>query len=222
LPSVLTILMMQIESLTQKPDRAGRYLVKFSDGSTMRLYRQTVEDFGLYAGLELSTEDISRLRIAAGQMSAKMRAVRIVAASNVSGKDLEQRLIRKGESAVQAKEAVQWMQDLNLVDDKRTAEQLVESCIRKGYGLSRAKQLLYEKRIPKELWEEALEQYPDQTDRIEEFLRSRLQGSWQERDLKRAIDALLRRGHSYSDIRQALDRMKTDTDDFREDDEWQI
>ena len=64
----------------------------------MRLYRQTVEDFGLYAGLELSDEQMMRLAESAGDTSAKMRAVRIVAASNVSSRDLEQRLVRKGQT----------------------------------------------------------------------------------------------------------------------------
>lgn len=213
---------MQIDSIAQSPDRAGRYLIKFSDGSTMRLYRQTVEDFGLYTGRELSDHEISKLREAAGQMSAKMRAVRIVAASNVSKSDLEQRLIRKGESKTQAKAAVEWMSEMNLLDDTRTARQLVESCIRKGYGLSRAKQALYEKQIPKELWEEVLADYPDQTERILQFLRSRLGNAWEPRDLKRATDALLRRGHSYSEIRRALEGLEADLEDFREDDQWQI
>ena len=100
---------MRIEQLAQSADRAGRYLVKFSDGTVMRLYRQTVEDFALYTGLELTGEQLAALRTAAGQMSAKMRAVRIVSASSVSQKDLEQRLVHKGESPQQAKEAVQWM-----------------------------------------------------------------------------------------------------------------
>ena len=34
---------------------------------------------------------------------------------------------------------------------------------------------------------------------------------------KRAIDALLRRGHSYGAIRQALNELSLDTDDFPED-----
>ena len=182
----------------------------------MRLYRQTVEDFGLYTGLEMAAEDVSRLREAAGQMSAKMRAVRIVAASNVSKTDLQQRLIRKGESAKQAAEAVQWMEDLKLVDDRATAEQIVQRCIRQGYGKARAKQALYEKQIPKDLWEEALADYPDQTDSITDFLRSRLGSSWDERDLKRAMDALVRRGHSYSQIRQGLQNLELDMDEFPE------
>ena len=182
----------------------------------MRLYRQTLEDFGIYTGLEMTDEEISRLRTAAGQMSAKMRAVRIVAASNVSKSDLEQRLIRKGESAKQAREAVQWMEDLNLVDDRVTAEQTVQRCIRQGYGKARAKQALYEKQIPRELWEEVLADYPDQTDSITQFLRNRLGEGWDERDLKRAMDALVRRGHNYSQIRKALQNLEMDIDDYLE------
>ena len=52
---------MRIDRLASSPDRAGRYFVKFEDGSTMRLYRQTVEDFGLYTGKELSEQDMGSL-----------------------------------------------------------------------------------------------------------------------------------------------------------------
>ena len=82
---------MRIDLLKTSPDRAGRYFVKFEDGSTMRLYRQTVEDFGLYTGKELSEADMESLAEAAGKMSAKMRAVRIVSATSVSKRDLQQR-----------------------------------------------------------------------------------------------------------------------------------
>ena len=181
----------------------------------MRLYRQTVEDFGLYTGAELSAETMKQLRTAAGAMSAKMRAVRIVSASNVSVNDLEHRLIQKGEDPKQARQAVQWMEDLNLLDDRKTAEQVVSRCISKGYGLARAKQALYEKRIPKEYWQEALEDYPDQTEKIVDFLRSRLDSDSDERDVRRAMDALLRRGHSYSEIQRGLEQLSLD-EDFRE------
>ena len=208
---------MRIDSLKTSPDRAGRYWVCFDDGTKMALYRQTVEDFGLYSGMELTETEMASLRTAAGQMSAKMRAVRIVSASSVSKKYLEQRLVRKGEDPLQAKEAVQWMEDLHLVNDRNTAEQIVHSCISKGYGLQRAKQALYEKRIPKEYWEEALSDYPDQWEKIEAFLRSRLDEDSDEKQRKKAIDALLRRGHSYGTIRQVLNALSFDTEEYFED-----
>ena len=208
---------MRIDSLKTSPDRAGRYWVRFEDGSSLALYRQTVEDFGLYSGLELEDCQLEKLREAAGRMSAKMRAVRIVSASSVSKRELEKRLVQKGEDPQQAKDAVAWMEDLDLLDDKKTAEQIVYRCIQKGYGLSRAKQALYEKRIPKNLWDEVLEDYPDQCDKIVDFLRSRLSGNSDEKEVKRAIDALMRRGHSYSAIKRGLDRLSLDWEDFRED-----
>ena len=208
---------MRIDLLKTAPDRAGRYWVTFSDGTKQALYRQTVEDFGLYTGMDLSTEEYDRLLTAAGQMSAKMLAVRIVSASSVSKRDLQDRLVRKGEDPTQAKEAVEWMEELHLLDDRNTAEQVVHSCISKGYGLQRAKQALYEKRIPKQYWEEALSDYPDQMDKIVSFLRSRLDDGADQKQVKKAVDALLRRGHSYSKIREGLNIISLDSDEFMED-----
>ena len=190
--------------------------MRFTDGTSLRLYRQTVEDFGLYPGMEISEETFQKLKKAAGAMSAKMRAVRIVAASSVSQKDLQQRLISKGEAPEDAAGAVQWMADLQLVDDRKTAQQVVNRCISKGYGIARAKQALYEKRIPKAYWAEALEDYPDQADAIFTFLKDRLSKHADERSIRRTVDALLRRGHSYCQIRRGLEMLSLETDEFPE------
>ena len=208
---------MKIEKLSASPDRSGRYRVEFSDGSVMRLYRQSVEDFGLYAGMEIDAKEMTKLRKAAGQMSAKMRAVRIVSATNVSVQDLKRRLVQKGERVEDAQTAVEWMGELSLLDDRKTAEALVSRCISKGYGLSRAKQMLYEKRIPKDIWDEVLQDYPVQTEAIEAFLQSRITAQSGEKELRRAIDALLRRGHTYAQIRKVLDRLDFSTEVFPED-----
>ena len=208
---------MRIDVFKTTPDRAGRYWVTFDNGEKLGLYRQTAEDFALYTGKVLTEDEYSALLEAAGKMSAKMRAVRIVSAASVSKRDLQERLVRKGEDPEQAKEAVEWMEELHLLDDRNTAEQVVHSCISKGYGLQRAKQALYEKRIPKQYWEEALEGYPDQWDRIESFLKSRLDADSDQKQVKKAIDALIRRGHSYNIIRQVLNELSFDTEDYIED-----
>ena len=57
---------MRIDSISQSPDRTGRYLVKCSDGSSMKLARQTVEDFRMYPGMELSEEQLEALHQSAG------------------------------------------------------------------------------------------------------------------------------------------------------------
>ena len=208
--------MTRIDSISPKPDRAGKYRIKLSDGTNLALYRQTVEDFRLFPGMELREEQLTEIRQSAGAYSAKMRAVRIVSASAVSREDLEQRLVRKGEAPEQAKAAVEWMEELHLVDDAATARQVVEGCVRKGYGLSRAKQALYEKRIPKEFWEDALADYPDQTEHIVKFLRSKVTDPADPKQVRRAVDGLLRRGHNYGAIRHGLELLGTDADECME------
>ncbi|MBQ3492201.1 MAG: RecX family transcriptional regulator [Oscillospiraceae bacterium] len=186
--------------------------MKLDDGTSMRLYRQTVEDFGLFAGKELDEAEFNRLQDAASLMSAKMRAVRIISASSVSKGDLQRRLVEKGENKQDALKAVAWLAEMDLLDDQKTAQQVVQNCIAKGYGRSRAKQALYEKRIPKEYWDEVLENYPDQTDKILAFLQKRLKEEWSEKDLRKATDALLRRGHSYQQICRALEEFSQNAD----------
>lgn len=207
---------MRIDKISPSPDRVGRYRVLFENGTTQKLYRQTIEDFGLFSGKELSDDEMQALAQAAGAMSAKMRAVRIVSASSVSGKDLQHRLIRKGEDPTHARDAAEWMESLNLINDRDTAEQVVYRCIQKGYGLARAKQALYEKQIPKSLWDEVLEDYPDQIDKIMDFLRAKLPQDANDKVIHSTINALLRRGHSYSNIRKALQLLSMDTEDIPE------
>ena len=207
---------MRIESLKTTADRAGRYWLTTDSGERLGLYRQTVEDFGLYAGLELTDVQWQQLVSAAGATSAKMRAVRIIAASAVSRKDLQQRLVQKGEDPEQAAQAVAWMEEMHLLDDAETARQIVSRCAARGYGLQRAKQALYEKKIPKKHWDMALADYPDQSETISAFLRSHLDTNPDRKAVKRAVDALLRRGHTYSEIRSAMDSLSLEAEEFPE------
>lgn len=181
--------------------------MRFEDGECMRLYRQTVQDFGLYAGLELTEEEFTKLTEAAGKMSAKMRAVRIISASGITKRELEHRLVQKGEDAENAKEAVAWLSEMDLLDDSKTARNIVERCISKGYGIARAKQALYEKRVPGHLWEEALSDYPSQETHILSYLEGHPEIREDRKARDRVINALLRRGHSYGEIRRAMEEL---------------
>lgn len=204
------ILTMKIESLSEHPDRAGRYRVAFSNGTVMRLYPQTVEMFQLYTGRELTNAELFQVRQAAGSVSAKMRAARIVSAAAVSASELESRLKQKGESPEDAKAAVEWMQEHSFVDDLTTAKELVRRGVNKGYGINRLRQILYEKKIPRELWDQALGELPEPDEAIIAFLNRRLGQEADSKEQKKAIDALLRRGHTWQDIRRCLNQRGAD------------
>ena len=179
---------MQIESVSEK--KAGRHWLRLSDGSTLRLYPQTVAEFDLRPGRELTQEELAKIQAAAG----------------VSAKDLAGRLERKGETREDAQAAVAWMQSLNLVDDLETARQLVRRGLARGYGINRLQQMLYEKQIPKDLWDTALADLPEPDEAIDRFLDSRLGPQADRKAWKKAADALVRRGYLWQDIRRGLHR----------------
>lgn len=202
---------MKIEAIEPSRSPQGKLRLRFSDGKTLMVFPAVIAELGLYAGMELPDAAMESILETCGEASARERAVRIISASAVSKRDLQSRLVQKGESEEHAKQAVQWLDELHLLDDRQVAEQVVRNGAAKGYGAARIRQMLYEKRVPRELWDEALSALPPLDDAIDEFLRRRFRGKTPDRaECKRASDALLRRGHKWSDIRRALERYAPD------------
>ena len=197
---------MKLEKI--EPLDSPNYLrLIFEDGKRLKAPAFKVVELGLTPGAEVTPEVFLALENAQSLASCKERAVRILTASGLSKKELQKRLVQKGESEEDAEAAVAWLEELHLIDDLETAKQLVRSACLRGYGAARAKSILYEKGIPKELWDEALEELPEMDDAIDTFLRRKLDGrTLDAKQIKKTVDALLRRGHSYHDIQAGLRR----------------
>ena len=85
---------------------------------------------------------------------------------------------------------------------------MMRHCAGRGYGPARVREKLYEKGIPRELWEEALETMPDPAEQIDRFLQEKLRGRIpDEKEKKRLSDALLRRGFGWGDVKAGLNRL---------------
>ena len=197
---------MKLEKL--EPLDSPNYLrLIFEDGKRLKAPAYKIVELGLTPGAEVTPEVFLALENAQSLASCKERAVRILTASGLSKKELQKRLVQKGESEEDAEAAVAWLEELHLIDDLETAKQLVRSACLRGYGAARAKSILYEKGIPKELWDEALAELSEMDDAIDTFLRRKLDGrTLDAKQIKKTVDALLRRGHSYHDIQAGLRR----------------
>lgn len=197
---------MKLEKL--EPLDSPNYLrLIFEDGKRLKAPAFKVVELGLTPGADVTPEVFLALENAQSLASCKERAVRILTASGLSKKELQKRLVQKGESEEDAEAAVAWLEELHLIDDLETAKQLVRSACLRGYGAARAKSILYEKGIPKELWDEALEELSEMDGAIDTFLRRKLDGrTLDAKQIKKTVDALLRRGHSYHDIQAGLRR----------------
>ena len=199
---------MVAESLRQlAPDR---FELTLSDGERLRVTLGDVADFSLYTGRELDAAELEALRAAAALSRTKERAMRVISARAMSERELYDRLVEKGETEANAAAAVAWLLDLHFLNDADYAAGLVRRCAAKGYGPRRARDELYRHKVPRELWDEALAELPEQDDTVDRLLRSRLRSAEPDRaELKRATDALVRRGFSWEEIKEAVERFRS-------------
>ena len=140
--------------------------------------------------------------------SAKERALRILARRPLSSREVEKRLVSKGETADAARRTVEWLEYMGLINDTEYAAMIVSHYRAGGYGIGRIKDELYRRGIARDMWDDALS-IPDETgaeDAALKFIEKKLKGSTDKADLRRAADALVRRGFSYDDARAAIDK----------------
>ena len=204
---------MRVERAEQAGQSTTWIQLTFEDGTRLKAPAFSVAELGAFAGKELTEVELRRLRTDAAKARTKERAVRTVAASAVSEKELQKRLVQKGSTQEDAEETVEWLRELHLLSDADTAAQLVRSAAAKGYGRARIKSILYEKGIPKELWDAAMDELPEMDGAIDKFLHQKLDGrTIDDKLVKKTADALLRRGHSWQDVRDGLRRYRDGLD----------
>ena len=199
---------MTIERIEASRHKKGRVLVFLEDGACLRITEQELLDFGLRSGDELDDKTLQKLKEAAGVSNVKATAADLVGKRAMSRRDLERKLQDRGASETEARYAAEWMEAIGAINDADYAAVLARHCADLGYGPQRVREKLYEKGVPRELWDDALDTLPDSAGQIDAFLERKLRGRVpDQREKKRLCDALLRRGFSWGDIRTAWGRL---------------
>jgi regulatory protein len=195
---------MRIERVEASKHKRGRVLVFLEDGACLKITEQELLDFGLRAGDQMDDEALARLREAAGISNVKVTAADLVGKRAMSRCELEKKLVERGASHSEARYASEWLEAIGAIDDRDYAAVLVRHYGRMGYGPARVREKLYEKGVPRELWDEALEELADSAAQIDGFLTGKLRGRTpDERERRRLTSALLRRGFSWGDVKAA-------------------
>ena len=199
---------MRIERIEASKHKRGRVLVFLEDGACLKITEQELLDFGLRKDDDLNEEILKRLKDAAGVSNVKATAADLIGKRAMSRSTLEKKLKEKGASETEARYASEWLEAIGAINDADYAVLLAQHCARQGYGPQRVREKLYEKGVPRELWDDALESLPDPAETIDRFLESKLRGrTLDEKEKKRLSDALLRRGFSWSDVKAGLNRL---------------
>lgn len=197
---------MVIQELKPSRHVEGRWLAVLEDGSILRIGEGEVVDFALYAGRELSEEEAELLQASARRSGLKSKAIDLLMRKPQSRKELGRKLLEWEASPEEADAICDRMEELGYLNEREYAAQIVRYYAAKGFGERKLRDELYRRGLPRELWEEALAQIKDNSQAIDAFLEKKLKGSHDPREIKRASDALARRGFSWTEISDALRR----------------
>ena len=226
---------MKIEKLEPSKHKQGRWLVWLDDGSIVRVGEGDVVSLGLYTGKELSDGEGETLAAAGDKSKLMERAIGLLSLRPMSRQELLDKLCapprpKKGkypyeklddgpdQSLLQAqKEAVREQAEavadrltgLGLLNDGEYARTVVRHYAAKGYGPRKIRDELYRRGVPREYWEEAMEEREPDEGQIDKLARQKLRGGEPTREnLKKVSDYLARRGYGWEEISAALDRLR--------------
>lgn len=219
---------MKILKLEPSPRVEGRWLVWLDNGTLLRLGEGDVVSLSLYAGMELGEEQLEGLHRAQEKAKMKNKALTLLAARPMSQRELERKLSarppRKGEPQEgeeqrqqrrdMAQEVAQRMAQVGLVNDREYAATVVRHYSRKGYGPAKIRDELYRRGVPRELWDQAMEQREDQGDeKLRALVEKKLRGAQPTREeLKKVSAYLARRGFGWEEISRVLSQVEQEAE----------
>lgn len=187
--------------------------IRFKDGAPLKAYKTAPEEYGLYPGRELSDLELKELIAAIKSKMTRGRAAALLSVRPLSEYELKKRLKEKGGSQRDAEDAAHRMKEIGAVNDREYANMTARRFAARGYGAAKIKDEFFKRGIPRELWDEVLSQYSANENEIDRFLNQKLKGTADKKEIKKAADALYRRGFSWDEIENALDRYKSITEE---------
>ncbi len=206
---------MKLAKLEPSSRVEGRWLVWLEDGTLLRIGEADVVSFSLYAGMELDETQLDGLRMAQEQAKLKQKALSLLSARPMSQRELERKLSanprkkgmqEEGEEQREqrrdmAQQVAQRMAQVGLVNDREYASTVVRHYSRKGYGPAKIRDELYRRGVPRELWDQAMEELNQDDRQLRALVEKKLRGAVPTREeLKKVSAYLARRGFGWEEI----------------------
>lgn len=206
---------MKILGLKPSQRVQGRWLVQLEDGTLLRVGENEVLAFSLYQGRELEEEERQRLLDSARKNGLKEKALNLLTGKPMSRRELERKLEQWEATEEESAAICDRMEELGFLNDEAYAQTVVRHYSAKGYGERKLRDELYRRGVPREHWEQALEQARDPEEAIRAFVEKKLAGkAGDPKELKKVSDALIRRGYRWQEISPVLDRWRQDSWEF--------
>lgn len=199
---------MRITDVQQRRHRLSQLYI---DGeAAVKVDTETLLKSGLAPGDEIDDETLHQLLQESAAHRANEKALYLLEHRAHSKKELEDKITRSEFDREAARRAVEYMEELGLVDDEQYARRYAQELFtRKKFGARRVKQELRQKGIADDLIEAVLEEFSMDRDETAEQIRAILErkypAAWtDEKARRRAVAALQRYGYGFEEIFSVL------------------
>ncbi len=198
--------MTVIDIRREKPHLARIFL---SSGSDFAIDFDLASSFPIKKGMQLSEAEIERLTELSDEARAKSRALWYLDRGARTEKELYEKLIKAGFKKAACARVMARLKELGLTDDRRYAAVFCETAAAKGLSKRAISEKLYLKGVPKAIINEALDELEvDEEEQIRALIEKKYAGTLGDgsdrKQIERVYAALIRRGFSFSGVRNVL------------------
>lgn len=182
-------------------------------------YSMTVDsDFissrGLFENMEMDETELAALEDAVSSRRAFNKAADLLSRRDHSRGELLIKLRRKG-FAKGAEEALEKLEEYGYIDDERFARNYASELFRvKHFGKRRISQELYKKGISREIADAVTDELDFESGNLAELIEKKYYRCLDsEKGIKKTVNALLRMGYSYGEIKASLESFEAELDE---------
>ncbi len=205
---------MLIRKVNAYKNDLSRVIVYFEDRSYITVSVERAKELDLKAGMDIDDDLKKSLADEVSGNTARATAARIIGRSNMSCATLLKKLKDKGINENDAQDALDWLIELGIMDDEQYAKNLLSHYRARGFGNRRIVEEMRARGISREIIDEVIDD-ADMSEEILEFIEKKTRGLELDDKLRGKItNALVRRGHSYDEIKSAFNRLKNGGNGF--------
>ena len=177
-----------------------------SDDSEFLLDNDILGESSVSVGCSITEEEISQLKYSSDYKRAKNRALWYLDRMDYTEKALFEKLVKAGFSKKASAAVMARLCELGVVDDRRYAERMAEKCMESNISKREAMHKMLMRGVPYELAKEMLEN--SEADEEQQIINL-LEGKYAykltlENGAEKVYAALVRKGFSYSAVRNAI------------------
>lgn len=195
--------------------KGSTYCIEFEDGDKLYLNSSIISQFSLKPEVEIPESALDEIVFENDFRRAKERALYLLDYRDHSYQELFKKL-EKNYSDDICYAVMEKMVELRVINDRKYAVNLARQYVEvKHFGKYRASSEMYKKGLDKELIEEILEPYEDETlERLDALVEKKYARYLVDKKGEQKVkSALVRQGYSYSDIKAVLENYLYEEED---------